>query len=455
MTQAVHRTPDDTAWKQFRSAVLAELPGREREAFTTWAKTFYGFQLQWLFEPEDYAACVKSRQSGFSHTTAAAVTLWGAAFGETSTLISVGQREAQEVLDKARAHAGLLVDCGSKWAAIKGKDSAEELRFASGGRLIALPQTSGGRSFSGNVFLDEYAYLMDPEKVWDGASAVTMHGFRLRVASTPNGVGNSFHGLITDPKQHAGYALHTIPIQRAIDDGMRIDMDRCWKMAKGDPRIFDQLFNCKFIDGQQQYIPTAAINECSVDDCYVWGQGEYYAGLDIGKDNDLVALIVLWVGADGRSTVVSIRTCKRSTLDMIAQLVAESFRRYQWRRLAVDSTGLGVFPAEELQKVYGRSRVEPVVFTQSSKEDLATTLYMQLVDGAIRMPVRDGIIADEEPRAAESLRADLCALRRIVTSAGNIRYDAPRTTEGHADRAWALALALHAAKRPGATRVVR
>jgi hypothetical protein len=35
-----------------------------------------------------------------------------------------------------------------------------------------------------------------------------------------------------------------------------------------------------------------------------------------------------------------------------------------------------------------------------------------------------------------------------VTSAGNVRYDAARTDEGHADSAWALGLALHAANAP-------
>ena len=44
-----------------------------------------------------------------------------------------------------------------------------------------------------------------------------------------------------------------------------------------------------------------------------------------------------------------------------------------------------------------------------------------------------------------SLRLDLSAVKRIVTSAGNVRFDAERTEDGHADRFWALALALHAA----------
>jgi hypothetical protein len=60
------------------------------------------------------------------------------------------------------------------------------------------------------------------------------------------------------------------------------------------------------------------------------------------------------------------------------------------------------------------------------------------------------LFRDIEPRAAERLREDICAIRREITTAGNVRYDAPHTDEGHADAAWALALALHACgKAPG------
>jgi phage FluMu gp28-like protein len=35
----------------------------------------------------------------------------------------------------------------------------------------------------------------------------------------------------------------------------------------------------------------------------------------------------------------------------------------------------------------------------------------------------------------------------MVTESGAIRFDAPRTVDGHADRAWSLALALHACSK--------
>jgi phage FluMu gp28-like protein len=43
------------------------------------------------------------------------------------------------------------------------------------------------------------------------------------------------------------------------------------------------------------------------------------------------------------------------------------------------------------------------------------------------------------------IRADLRAVTKETTTAGNIRFTAERSENGHADRFWALALAIHAA----------
>lgn len=43
------------------------------------------------------------------------------------------------------------------------------------------------------------------------------------------------------------------------------------------------------------------------------------------------------------------------------------------------------------------------------------------------------------------IRADLRKVQKVTTAAGNIRFVAESTPDGHADRFWALALAIHAA----------
>lgn len=103
------------------------------------------------------------------------------------------------------------------------------------------------------------------------------------------------------------------------------------------------------------------------------------------------------------------------------------------RRACLDATGLGEMLAENARRAFGY-KVEPVKFTLEVKADLAQRLRLFFEDRRIRIP---------EDRA---LREDLHAVRRIITPSGNVRYDAERSERGHADRFWALALALHAAE---------
>jgi len=436
-------------------ALERALPPFEWRAVQLWLTTFYPYQLEWLLDWGRFALVNKCRQNGFSHTMAAAGVLWGL-FGETTTVVSIGEREAVEVLDKCARHAVALGRLGSLWA--RCRPTQKRVKLASGGRILALPSTSGGRSYSGNVILDEVAYHAQPEEVWDGAAGTVMHGYRLRAGSTPNGVGNFWHGLWTDPKQHEGYRLHEVDIDTARTQGLKVSDKECWRMARGDPRVYDQLFRCKFVDNLQQYLPTAAIEACTVDNAFCY-QGQCFAGLDVGRTSDRTELVIIKVAPDGVRWLQHAEGRSRTSQEDIDNLAALAFGpKYRCRRLCVDATGLGTFPAEKLQKKHGRTRVEPVNFTLNVKEDLATGMYWAFTEPSPAPPDADehepqrGMV--RIPRDDTMLRDELCSIRRIVTSAGNVRYDAPQTDKGHADRAWALALALHACSGPDRRRHV-
>lgn len=414
------------AARQLRSA----LPPQEWDPLAGWLRTFYPFQLEWLLDWDRFSLLNKARQIGASHTYGAAGALWGV-LGETTTFVSVGEREATELLKKGTRHAQALHRLGSVWAEPV-RATSQEVEFASGGRLVALPATSGGRSYSGNVILDEFAYHEHPEKVWDGASATVLHGFKLRALSTPNGVGNLWHHLYTDPEANKGYRLHEVTIDAARADGLPVDEAECWKMARGDARVYDQLFRCKFLDNDAQYIPSAFVNAAMTENVFVF-EGEIYAGLDVGRTNDLTCMVIVALDREGVAFVQSVETRKRTEYEDLLTLVDAAVMGGAVR-VCVDATGMGAFPAEQLQRRHGRFRIEPVTFTLPMKEELATGMYQAFADRRLAFA-----------RTETGLRDDVCSIRRIITSAGNVRYDAPHTSRGHGDRAWALALALHAA----------
>jgi phage FluMu gp28-like protein len=106
----------------------------------------------------------------------------------------------------------------------------------------------------------------------------------------------------------------------------------------------------------------------------------------------------------------------------------------QVRRCCIDSTGLGMQFAERAAERFGKYRVEGVRFTGPVKEELAYPVKAAFEDVRIRIPDR------------REITADLRAIKKETTSSGNVRFTADRGTNGHSDRFWALALAMHAGK---------
>jgi phage FluMu gp28-like protein len=74
--------------------------------------------------------------------------------------------------------------------------------------------------------------------------------------------------------------------------------------------------------------------------------------------------------------------------------------------------------------------------SSGTKEELAYPVRVGFEDRTVKIPFTNAI------------RADLRGVRREVTGSGHIRFAGERNRYGHCDRFWALAMALHAAKRP-------
>ena len=91
--------------------------------------------------------------------------------------------------------------------------------------------------------------------------------------------------------------------------------------------------------------------------------------------------------------------------------------------------------AEHLVQKYG-ALVEPITFTAPLKERLAPMVKMAFEERTVCIPDN------------RDVRADINSVKRFVTLAGNVRFDADHTDRGHADRFWALATVVNAASEP-------
>lgn len=385
------------------------------------------YQVAWLLDRSRFRIALKARQIWWS-TTLAFEAFVGATFrGRRQLVVSSSERQAQEVLSKVKAWAKVAEATGLQLR--YETENTTELCIAGGKPILSLAQNPATiEGFSGDVTLDEFTQHSRHREIYRSIFPSITAGYRISVVGVPLGESGTFYDLWT---KFPSYSKHRVTIVDAINAGLRVDVDA---LRSGmDEESFRQQYLCEFIDESTSYLPydllLSAVGKRGE------GTGRAYCGVDVGRKRDLTCIYVLEQLA-GRFFWRRIETLKGATFALQKATIKQVMQAERVERCAIDATGLGMQLAEELQR---ELNVEPVTMTNPIKESLAVTLKKHLEDGNLILP-------DEEPLKTETIE-DLHGLRKSVTNAGNIRFDADRTEAGHSDRAWALALAVHAAEK--------
>ncbi|MEW6265314.1 MAG: terminase family protein [Thermodesulfobacteriota bacterium] len=399
------------------------------------------YQRHYVNDERRFKIWIAARQVGKSTAVAYESVLLASARPKTAVLlVSASQRQSHELLEKVKIWAealkiGVAPD-------VVARQTSEELRLVNGSRLVSLPANPDTiRGFTGHVFLDEFAFHQHSAKIWAAVFPITTRGYALRVISTPNGRQNMFHQIW----QHGGdlWSRHRVDVHEARRQGLEVDVEAL-RAGTPDPDIWAQEYECRFLDEATAFLTydlIAAVENEMAGRPEMAGPGPFYLGADLGRRRDLTVYCLLEQVGDVLWSREQVVLSKTSFAEQDAEL-DRLMDRYKPRRVCLDQTGLGERAVEEAKARHGRYRVEGVLFTNPVKQDLALTLRRKFEDRLIRLP------------ADRDLREDLHSVRRSITSAGNIRFDAERTPDGHADRFWALALAVHAAVEPPVTPII-
>jgi phage FluMu gp28-like protein len=293
-----------------------------------------------------------------------------------------------------------------------------------------------------------------------------------------------------------------VDIYEAIRQGLNIDL-QLLRTGCDDETSWQQEYCCQFVSTAENFIPPALIAQCAsaeaTTDCPpqflasaphlsveagssqagahgpvppgTWDKhafvgshdgallpADFYLGIDIGRRHDRTVIWVDEVGAalvaaqgahEGRpyakpGRIALTRLVRTFSNTPFAEQLAYAREllslqgpdgRPLIRRACLDATGMGAPLAESLQQEFG-PRVEPVMFTAAVKEDMAYRVRR-------RMEQRLDLLPD-----APQIARAFSAVKKLVTLAGNTRFDAERTDLGHADEFWAKALADLAAEQP-------
>lgn len=427
---------------------------------------FLPYQSRWITDTSRLKLMEKGRQIGLS---------WSTAYAADERTAAQGARFDQWVSSRDELQARLFIEDCKMWAKIMNmaandlgevvvdpekRISAYVLEFASGRRIHSMssnPDAQAGKR--GSRALDEFALHPDPRKLWSIAYPGITWGGVLEVISTHRGSHNFFNQLIREIKESGnpkGISYHRVTLQDALDQGFlfklqqmlpaddeRQAMDEAEyfdfvRSGCADEESFQQEYMCNPADDDVAFLEydliAAAEYPCDIDWQRLEG-GRLFIGVDIGRKKDLTVLWVIEKLGDVLYTrhVECLQNMRKSEQEAVL---------WPWfakaDRICIDATGLGIGWADDAQDQFGTYRVEAVTFTPAVKEQLAYPIRSSMEDRRLRIPY--------DPK----IRADLRQVTKQVTAAGNVRFTAERTPDGHSDRFWALGLAIHAASSPAA-----
>lgn len=428
------------------------------------------YQRDWVMDACRKRICEKSRQIGFT---------WATAYDLVRDKGSRGNQRDAWITSRDEMQARLFILDLKNWGAllkIGAEDQGETffdgdrqrsaftLAFASGATAYSLsssPDAQAGKR--GDRVADEFALHKDPRLLYSIMQPGITWGGKMSIFSTHRGSHNFFNKLIEEARHGGnpkGFSLHRVTLQDALDQGFlyklqsklpadderqgydETDYFNAVRAECADEESFLQEFCCVPADDNAAFLSYDLIAGCEYALTEQWrhplaelakARNPLFVGVDVGRDHDLT---VIWVieRDGGVLHTREVVTMQRETFDAQEDTLYQILALPGVRRCCIDATGLGKQFAERAQKRFGTYRVEAVTFTGPVKADLAYPVRSACEDRSLRIP-NDKLI-----------RADLRAIRKETTAAGNIRFTADRGVNGHADRFWALALAVHAGK---------
>lgn len=402
------------------------------------------YQRRWLADEARFKIAMFARQTGktFMATYEIADDLFASlARGQRVEwyILSAGERQAKAALQQVKYHceAMRMAHAALKKLNLDIDLNVLEVRFPNGSKAQAIPANANTvRGLTGHLYFDEVAFWPDAAEVWRAASPIATRGYKIRMTSTPNGKGNLFYRMWT--AQDIAWSHHRTDIYDACNQGLNVDI-AALKTALNDPDAWAQEYELQWLDEASAWLPYELIDgaeAAGAGDPAGYQGGPCFVGVDIAARHDLFVIVVLEAVGDVRWLRELIVRQRVSFAEQDA-LLAAVFARYRVTRCAMDQTGMGEKPVEDALRRHGRYRVEGVLFTAAAKLELATVGKEAFEDRKIRLPVGDA-----------ALRADLHKLQRVTSPTGAPRFVAESDASGHADRAWALFLALHAARAP-------
>ncbi len=433
------------------------------------------YQHRWIHDKSLKRLYPKSRRIGISYSTAydyvrsralatCRADAWVSSRDDVSALEFI--RYCKTFAGALHTGAGDLLEVVLLDGAGKPAGSAHVLPFANGKRIYALSGNPDAMaSKGGDVGLDEFGLRKDPMAAFAIAYPTITWGGRIAIISSMR--PNYMETLCREVEESGNpkkWSYHKTTLQDALDQGFlwklqsvlpdedeRMELDEAdyynqMRADSPDEETFLQEFMCVPADESEAFITHEMIAACQYPQGTPWewtleealaakaGGAVLYGGLDIARKKDFT-WFTLMEKTGGVYFVRKMILLRKMTF------THQEAELWPWfaacTRLCGDSTGLGSQFMERAGDKFGKYAMEAVNFTGPVKEELAYPLRLAHEDRSLRYPFD------------KLLTSNLRAVKKETTAAGNVRFAADTSEDGHADGFWSLALCLHAGSSKG------
>lgn len=349
----------------------------------------------------------------------------------TWTLVSTGQRAADELLNKclmiAKYFQGMLK--GTKLG-FTFHNNATTIRFSNGAKINSLPNNPDGlRGFSSSLLMDEMAFIANADECWQACIPflTSPHGAekKLQIISTPGACSGKFYDLWTN----SNFYKTKVTLIDAVNEGLKIDIDELKKTVMDDD-VFRQEYLCEFIDADTALFPYDVLRG-SVYNEKVTG-GKVYLGIDIGRTHDKTSICVLRE-VNGVLYVDHVESLTNKEFSYQENYIGNIVKTLNPMKVCIDASGIGAQLAENLHKKF--ATVKEIKFTNEVKNEMFVLTRTSMGNAKLFIPNDNNLIED------------LHKIRRQISPSGNLSFSASRDDNGHADDATSVALAVYGTKK--------
>lgn len=433
---------------QLKSAFLARL---------------YPHQREWWEQASTYSMrqYLKARQIGATYYFALEALIAALETGKNQIFLSASKNQAFVFKNNIRAFVKTVLD----------KDlRGENIALTPETTLYFLGTNSNtAQSYSGDLYIDEYFWIMGFSRLQHLASGMATHDDRrITYFSTPSSTAHEAYPFWTGEhfnrgrpkKDHIqldvshralkggrlcedGYFRQMITVVDAIDKGFdRVSIDKL--KLKFPPAQFDNLLMCKFINDVDSLFKLDELQRCMVDSWTIWtdfhplaarplANAPVWIGYDPARSQDDASLVVVAPPSGGSPIFRVIEKCSFNGLDFEAQAgkIQDFCQRYNVEHIAIDATGIGQAVFELVLKFYPRA--QKIIYTVESKNEMVLKAKQLIQHGRLQWD-----------HAHSDIAAAFLTIHQAPTASGRaVSYRAHRTAStGHADLAWALMHAL-------------